>query len=239
MKKLLVANWKANPLTEKQAVDLARETDRQDVVICPPLIFFGAVAKTAKKSALGAQNFFCRKPGPFTGEISARQLKKAGARYVILGHSERRIYQSETDLRVAQKFSDALAENLTPIVCVGETKAQKFKGETKAVLSRQLAGIKKALKNKQGKCLVAYEPIWSISSFAKGKTIEPKEAHAIISYIHDQFKGFGGRVRILYGGSVDDKNIKDFLSSPLVSGALIGSASVDAKKIKKILELTK
>src|SRR3989344_8370843 len=138
MNKLIIANWKMNPTSLKEAEKLAQESDVEGLVICPPFLFLEEVSKIIKKAKLGAQDCFWEEKGAYTGEISPKELKSLGVEYVIIGHSERRQNLGETDEIVAKKIKAAVEEGLTPILCVGETRAERDAGKTKEVVEREL-----------------------------------------------------------------------------------------------------
>ncbi len=237
MGKTLVANWKMNPQSEREAIKLAKISDKENVVICAPFLFLLPIKKILKKAKLGAQDCSFESKGAFTGQISPTQLKKIGASYVILGHSERRIYLGETNETVAKKLRAALDAKLIPIVCVGETKSEHERSETEAVLSRQLGAIEEVLNAVPGNIFIAYEPIWSISTFKTDKIITPAEAQVAISFIKNRTSRFHERLQFLYGGSVTDKNLLNFIEPEFISGALVGSASISATIFSKMIRI--
>ncbi len=225
------------------AVRLASEVARDgadgpvDVAVCPPTIWLEAVAERLKGSGvrLGAQNVHPAESGAFTGEVSASMLAEVGARYVIVGHSERRQVFGESDAFVAEKASAALAAGLVPIVCVGETLDQRESGDAQATVLGQLAasldGVEVA---DASQIVVAYEPVWAIGT---GKTATPDQAQAMHAAIRtalaDRFAG-GDGVEILYGGSVKPGNAAELFAQPDLDGALVGGASLDAESFAAI-----
>jgi triosephosphate isomerase len=231
MRPLIAGNWKMHGLTEDSAAlarglraglgDLAPE-----VLVCPPFTQIAAVAALLEGSGIsvGGQNCDQHRVGAHTGEISATMLRDAGARYVILGHSERRADQHETDALVASKVAAAVAAGLIPIVCVGETAAERAAGEQDAVVARQLAGSLGA----EFKGVVAYEPIWAIGTGKVPTIADITAMHAFIraELVRDQREG--ASTRILYGGSVKPGNAAEILAVPEVGGALVGGASLVA-----------
>ena len=230
MPKILVANWKMNPGTVREAIQLARASDKKNVVIAPPFVYLNEVRQIIRHASLGAQDLFWAEKGAYTGEISPMMLKKSGVRYVILGHSERRRYAGETDATVNKKVKAALARDLSVILCVGEDwKVRKSGlGAAKAFVRNQLA---KDLKGISGtsKILIAYEPVWAIGT---GKADHPKDTAEMGWYI----KLVAGRnVRVLYGGSVNRRNAARFLKEKEISGVLVGGASLRAKEFKRII----
>ncbi|RJP45944.1 triose-phosphate isomerase [Candidatus Parcubacteria bacterium] len=230
MKKLLAANWKMNPDFEDEAVRLARLEDERGVVICPPFPFLGGVGRALKRAALGAQDLFWEKGGAYTGEVSAIMLKGLGARYVIVGHSERRRL-GETDDAVNRKLKAALKAGLRPILCVGEPREARRKGVAAARvhIRRQL---RLGLKGIRKRIVIAYEPIWAIGT---GKSDSPRESAAIARFIKTAVRP---KPRVLYGGSVASQNARSFLQYKEIDGALVGGASLRGKEFKKIISTT-
>ena len=211
-----------------------------DIVIAPPFTAIAASVEATKGSnvAIGGQNLYWQTQGAFTGEVSAGMLAEAGCRYVIVGHSERRQFFGDNDGVVAQKARAAVADGLIPIVCVGESLADREEGRTKEVLSQQFLGGPASLTPEEfSRILLAYEPVWAIGT---GRTATPEiagTAHAFIrSCVHDQFSGeLAGSVRILYGGSVKPDNIQGLKAQPDLDGALVGGASLEAKSFAAIV----
>lgn len=231
MHKLIVANWKMY-LSPKDSAELFKiAAQKSGAVICPSFVALNQLGVLAEKNGigLGAQDCFWENRGAYTGEISPLDLKNLGCEYVIVGHSERRNYFHETDEIVNKKLKAALAVGLTPILCVGENESERKKGKaaTRVVeqLKKALAGFGK-LKTGQG-IIIAYEPIWAIGT---GKACDPKTATEMHQLIKDKVAKLVGvkNVRVLYGGSVDDKNIASYLKHSEIDGALVGGAS--AKK---------
>ncbi len=248
MSKLLIFNWKMNPATLKEASVLAQASDHENVVVAPPFPFMESVADTLIKAKLGAQDLFWEPSGAFTGEVSAQELKNIGVSHVIIGHSERRHKLGETDEVIAKKMKAALSAGLVPVLCVGETKSEKDSGQREAVIERQL---KSALSDFQLLTpdlglIVAYEPVWAIGT---GDPETPEHAAETIAFIKsvvsgpDQIRGADkGRlqfpdVRVLYGGSVDSKNLGDFLKKEEIDGALVGGASLKTEEIGNMTEM--
>src|SRR5690606_32302729 len=183
MKKLVVGNWKMHGSRASNAelikglleADLATTAPRADVAVCPPVVFLADVAEALKGSAIGfgAQDLSVQAQGAYTGEVSGPMLREFGARYAIVGHSERRAYHAESDQIVADKAKAALAHGLTPIVCVGETLAEREADQTEVVVTRQLKAVIDALGDQLARIVVAYEPVWAIGT---GKTASPDQA---------------------------------------------------------------
>ncbi|MBI2010784.1 MAG: triose-phosphate isomerase [Candidatus Colwellbacteria bacterium] len=240
MAKLIVANWKSNPNTLREAVKLAKASDFKNAIIAPPYPYLESVGRILKRAALGAQDAFY-KGGPFTGEVSPDQLKNLKVKYVILGHSERRRYLDETDELINQKVKTALRAGLKVILCIGEDKAIHRQGPAaiKRFLSNQL---KKDLHKVQGtryrvqNLLIVYEPIWAISTEKGSKPDTPAQAAKIIAYLKWLLaKSYELRaIKVLYGGSVTSRNAKSFLARSEIDGALVGGASLKPGEIKKI-----
>ncbi len=247
MRKALIAgNWKMYK-TASAAVALAREiwAERRapgdvDVLLAPPATALHAVEDVLRGSAilLAAQNMHWEKEGAFTGEISPEMIKDAGCTHVILGHSERRQLFGETDEGVARKAVAAHAHELVPIVCVGETLAERDGGKTEAVVERQ---IRKALADisaaELAETVIAYEPVWAIGTGRNATAAQAQEVHAFIRRLvastHGQPAADG--LRILYGGSVKPDNAAELLAAPDVDGALVGGASLVAASFLKIV----
>lgn len=232
MRPLIAANWKMHG--DMSWVEKLRDFDRIlppskrteiEVLICPPAVFIAPMFKTAGGTSikLGAQNCHAEETGAHTGEISAHMLKDAGARYVIVGHSERRA-GGETSAGVKAKAKAATAIKLKPIICVGESLAQREAGKANATVKRQLS---RSLPEGD-KYVVAYEPIWAIGT---GKTATPDDIESMHAHIREIV---GDKVRILYGGSVKPANASDILHTPNVNGALIGGASLEMDSLAAI-----
>lgn len=233
----VAGNWKLNK-TAEEAVVFVREIryglnqlDGIDVAVCPPFIAIPAVAEVlhASKIGVGAQNMYHEDSGAYTGECSAPMLKPF-CQYVILGHSERREYFGETDEGVNKKVKAALAYGMTPIICVGESLAQNEAGETHSFVSGQVRAAFDGLSAEQAAvCVIAYEPIWAIGT---GKSASAAQAGSIIGLtvrgaVAEMFgEETAQAVRIQYGGSVNEKNIADYMQHPDIDGALVGGASL-------------
>ncbi len=214
---------------------------KTEVAVCPPFVSLEAVRDVIKDSriGLGAQNVYLNKSGAFTGEVSAEMLKESGCGYVIIGHSERRQFFHETDSSVNQKIAFVLAEGLTPVVCVGETLAERESGQTHDVVRRQYLGAMKDVKTSDAeKLIIAYEPVWAIGT---GKTATPEQAnevHLFIRGLAEELYGkkFAEKMIIQYGGSVKPENAHDLLSCEHIDGALVGGASLDADQFASIVK---
>lgn len=208
------------------------------IAVCVPAPFLAQVqALLADKPALalGAQDVSSQASGAFTGEVSASMLREFGCRYVIVGHSERRQHHAETDALVADKAKAALAAGITPIVCVGETLAEREAGQTEQVVKRQLAAVIHTNGHCISEIVVAYEPVWAIGT---GKTATPEQAQAVHAVLRTQLKAAtdqAARVRILYGGSMNAANAASLLAQADIDGGLIGGASLKAPDFLKII----
>ena len=212
-----------------------------DIAVCVPAPYLAQVlALKAGESNLsvidvGAQDVSTQASGAYTGEVSAAMLKDLGCHYAIVGHSERRQYHGETDVLVADKARAALASGITPIVCVGETLAEREAGLTEEVVKRQLAAVIHANGHCISEIVVAYEPVWAIGT---GKTASPQEAQAVHAVLRAQLKAatehFAG-IKILYGGSMNAANAATLLVQPDIDGGLIGGASLKATDFLTII----
>jgi triosephosphate isomerase len=238
MAKILIFNWKMNPASLKEALVLAKISDQKNIVVAPPFVFIEEVQKKLKKAKLGAQDLFWEAGGAFTGEISSQELKKMGVKYVIVGHSERRHKLGETDEVIAKKIKAAVDGGLTPVLCVGETFTEKHTGQKEAVLKRQLK-IGLSLISKPyplNSIIIAYEPVWAIGT---GNPETPESALETIQYIKKilNAKPYTLNPKVLYGGSVNSKNLLNYLKYKEVDGALVGGASLKKEEIKKMIQL--
>ena len=204
--------------------------DDREVVLCAPFTALAVLSKTLHggRIRLGAQNVHWEKSGAYTGEISADMLTEIGVHYVVIGHSERRQYFGETDETVNLRVISAQKQGLIPIICVGESKAQRDAGETEKVIIKQIQG---GLVNVDQKNLViAYEPIWAIGT---GETCESEEANRVIGLIRQQLDN--AEVTIQYGGSVKPDNIDEIMAQSQINGALVGGASLDPAVFARIV----
>jgi triosephosphate isomerase len=242
---IIAGNWKMHK-TAAEAVQFVREIrhglnqiENVDSVVCPPFIALPAVhdALQATRIGVGAQNMYFEESGAFTGECAANMLTPF-CQYVILGHSERRAYFGETDEGVNRKIKAALAHGLTPMICVGESLEQNEAGETQSFVGGQVqaafAGLTADLASQ---CIIAYEPIWAIGT---GKSASAAEAGSIIGLtvrgtIADLFgEAIAQTIRIQYGGSVNEKNIAEYMAHPDIDGALVGGASLKASFVELV-----
>ena len=233
-RKLVVGNWKmfgSRPVNaELLAGILAARPFGADVAVCPPFVYLSETAATLARSDIrwGAQDCSAHEQGAYTGEVSAAMLSDLGCRYAIVGHSERRAYHAESDALVADKAQAALARGVTPIVCVGETLAQREAGETEVVVKRQLSVVIHKLAHCASEIVVAYEPVWAIGT---GRTATPEQAQQVHALLRAQLNaatGHGAQMKILYGGSVKPDNAGTLFSQSDIDGGLIGGASLKA-----------
>jgi len=240
---LIAGNWKMNGglAANRILVDallLGLESPRCDVAVCVPSVYLAQMhtllAGTAM--ALGAQDISAQSGGAFTGEQSAAMLHDFGVRYVIVGHSERRQYHGETDEAVAAKATAALVKGITPIVCVGETLAQREAGQTEAVVKRQLAAVIHANGHCISEIVVAYEPVWAIGT---GVTATPAQAQVVHAMLRAQLRHAASQhaegIQIIYGGSMNAANAGELLAQADIDGGLIGGASLKAPDFLKII----
>lgn len=241
---LVAGNWKMHK-TVAEARDLVGAVTRSampagvEVVICPPFTALADAAKVLDGSAvrLGAQDVFWETAGAFTGEVSPVMLADVGCRYVIVGHSERRQFFGETDESVARKTRAAFEHNLTPIVCVGERLEERDAQQTERVVKRQVEAATAGMSTEHlVRLVMAYEPVWAIGT---GRAATGQEANRVIGLIRStvatHHSGPSARIRILYGGSVTADNVSEFSQQPEIDGALVGGASLDAKKFMAII----
>ncbi len=232
-------------LTLKESVKLARKIVRGaekfgvKTILCPSFTSLEEVGKITKgkKTGLGSQDMFWKEEGAFTGEVSAKELKRIGVKYVILGHSERRKL-GETDKIVRQKLEAALLANLTPILCIGETWKERKAGLVKKILQKQISAAFKNLKIGDKKIIIAYEPVWAIGTGRPARPADSKEAlEIIVKELKKYFseKTIKKQITIIYGGSVNSKIIADFIKDGGMAGALVGGASLGAGEFLKII----
>jgi triosephosphate isomerase len=247
-RKLIIAgNWKMNK-TVAEAVSLARDLKLEtanikevDIVVCPPFTALGEVSKEVLTSniRLGAQNMSEHNFGAYTGEIAAGMLKEFSVRYVILGHSERRQYQKEPDALIAKKALAAHAASIKPIVCMGETLAEREAGQTEKVLDTQVRGSLAGLSKQQmEETIIAYEPVWAIGTGKTATSAQAQEAHLFIRRLVGTLfdEATARRVRLQYGGSVKPSNARELMTQPDVDGALVGGASLEARTFADIIK---
>lgn len=246
-KPIIAGNWKmyktipeAKSLISGLSTKLGNET-QVEVVFCPPFTALATVKELVKGTpfGLGAQNLYWKEQGAFTGEISPVMLKDIGCDYCIIGHSERREHFGETDATVNMKVKAALAAGIKPIICVGETLAQREANETKDLIRRQTEGALAGIDVKViPEMVIAYEPIWAIGT---GRTANSQDANEVCALIRATVASLYGKeaseaMRIQYGGSVKPENIKEFMEQPDIDGALVGGASLDVESFYKIVK---
>ena len=243
---ILAGNWKMNLLSgdvrpfAKRLRELAERRSRREVLVCVPFVLIPEAVRAFKGShiAVGAQDVSPEPKGARTGEVSAAQLRDAGAKYVIVGHSERRQYQGETDSLVSRKLAAAQSEGLTPILCVGETLEQRETGIQNELVSLQVKAALRGMTEEQvRRTVIAYEPIWAIGT---GRTATPEQAQEMCARIRACLRElYGARaaraVPVLYGGSMNGDNARSLLRQPDVDGGLIGGASLDPEKFARII----
>ena len=242
----IAGNWKMFKTVHEAVVyvkefrSLVKDIEDVEIVVAPTFTAVHACAEAARNSRVGiaAQNLHWEREGAFTGEISGPMIKEAGAEYVIIGHSERRTLFGETDEAVNRKVRAAIAANLIPIACIGETLAEREAGATLSVLDRQIkAGFDGITGDQVGALGIAYEPVWAIGTGRTATAGQAQEAHAHIRQRLRQW--FGGAAadecHVIYGGSVKPDNTKELLGQPDVDGALVGGASLDIKSFFEIV----
>jgi len=247
-KKLIIANWKMNPQTLDEAVDLVNELERKHLdkvkhclgVVCPPFVFLPQIAKNIQQLKLGAQNVSWAESGSLTGEISATELKDFGVQYVILGHSERRLFMGETDSVVNAKLLESLKHGLTPVLCLGGEEGA-IEGEMKTLCTKQFIKCTRDVsKEDLEKIVYVYEPIWAISTMKDSRPASGEHAAEVINHIHDLLKHRIGKksehVKILYGGTVNKENVGEYARYPEICGALVGAASLNAENFWSVIE---
>lgn len=230
MKPLIVANWKLNPSTAKEAKSIYSgvRSKKVEVVFCPPFVFIPLL----KGVILGAQDCFFEEKGAFTGQVSPLMLKDLKVKYVIIGHSERRKYFQETEDLIEKKLKAVLKAGLKPILCIGETKEQRDNNETEAILKKQL-NVLKSIHEKE--LVIAYEPVWAIGT---GNACDAHEAQTMRLLILKTINGlsFAKKTKVLYGGSANSKNAEMYIKEAGFSGLLVGGASLDKKEFLKVIK---
>ncbi len=233
--RLVAGNWKMHgtrAAVEALVEELKRGIDaavRAEVVVCPPYVYLPCVAERLAGTAiaLGAQNLWSEESGAYTGEVSGLMLRDYNCRHVIVGHSERRTLMGEDDELVGRKFARALAHGLIPILCVGETLAERQAGRTEQVVARQLGAVLDHAGIAAFRAaVVAYEPVWAIGTGRTATPDQAREAHAFIKGVLDR--------PVLYGGSVKPDNAEELLAQPGIDGALVGGASLDVESFAAI-----
>ena len=241
-KKLIAGNWKMNGSLAAnvaliEGLKAGFPASACDVALCVPSVYVAQVQQLCAGTAIqmGVQDVSHQAQGAYTGEISAAMLKDFGVRYAIVGHSERRQYHGETDELVAKKAQAALAAGITPIVCVGETLAQRDAGQTEEVVKRQLAAVIHTNGHCISEIVLAYEPVWAIGT---GKTASPEQAQAVHALLRVQLRAASAqadRIQIVYGGSMNAANASDLLAQTDIDGGLIGGASLKSADFLSII----
>ncbi len=242
---LIAGNWKMN-LDRMSAIALAEAIAREapaedvDVAVFPPFVYMEAVRGVLERTpiAYGGQNMYFASSGAYTGEISGPMLIDMGARYVILGHSERRHIFGESSQLVGKKVAAAFEHGLVPVLCVGETIEQRRDGATQQVVFEQLgAGVAELSSDQVARMVIAYEPVWAIGTGETATPEQAQEVHADLrTWLTDRYNAdIAGRVRIQYGGSVKPSNAAELLAQPDIDGALVGGASLEAESFLAII----
>lgn len=237
MKPLIVANWKMNPSDSKEAFDLAEAVTKgvqgfeADVVLCPPFVYVPQLLSSGNVF-IGAQDCFWEQEGSYTGEVSPAMLRNIGCTHIIVGHSERERFLNETIEMVQKKIKSALGAGLVPVVCIGDYGADDRNSELGAKMRRVLEGLSVG---DISKLVLVYEPVWAISTNPKSRPATSKDVKDAVSYMRSTLQELfdektAKNITILYGGSVDSKNIIEFLGQDKAQGALVGSASLNAQE---------
>ena len=243
MKKFIVGNWKMNgslaandALMQGILAGVGQPTC--DVAVCVPSVYLSqlqSLLASQQAITLGSQNVSQHENGPYTGDVSAEMLKEFGVRYAIVGHSERRMHQAETDTNVAIKAKRALEAGITPIVCVGETQRERDEGMTDYIVRRQFAAVTHLVGSSIHEVVVAYEPVWAIGT---GKTATPEQAQQVHAVLRKQLQAATSQastIRLLYGGSMNASNAAELLAQPDIDGGLIGGAALKADDFLRII----
>lgn len=241
-KKLIAGNWKmngslsSNETLFKQLL-VALGAPSCDVAVCVPSVYLAQAKEQIGKAhlSLGAQDLSMHESGPFTGEVSARMLNDFGVRYCLVGHSERRQYHCETDAQVALKAQQALAHGITPIVCVGETLAEREAGKTDEVVKRQLAAVIHTNGHCISEIVVAYEPVWAIGTGVTASAAQAQQVHAVLRSQLKAATPHADLIRLIYGGSMNAANAAQLLNQPDIDGGLVGGASLKAQDFLSII----
>ncbi|OIP23358.1 triose-phosphate isomerase [bacterium CG_4_10_14_0_2_um_filter_33_32] len=245
-KKIVCGNWKMNTGRD-EAMRLASSIENNlspsnlEVIVCPPFVYLEQVKGVISKITLGAQNCYSENNGPFTGEISAPQLKDFCS-YVILGHSERRKFFKEKDEDISRKVKITIEAGLIPIVCVGETKEERQDKKQNKIIDKQVSSVLEGFSEDQVlKTIFVYEPVWAISTFGTGEICDVSltlpAVGLIRNIIADKFKkSVSENISVLYGGSVNSSNVKEFAKEKEIDGVLVGAKSLDANDFLKIVK---
>lgn len=238
--KIFAANWKLhkNPQETREFftkwTQQALELSSREVIFFPQTVSLDAASSVlgSSKISWGAQNCYFETKGAFTGEVSAQAIKDMGGRYILLGHSERRAIFGETDELIAKKLKTVQSLDITPMLCIGETLAEREAGKTQAVLQKQLKESL-ALADKKKSLVIAYEPVWAIGTGKVATSAQVKETHQDVRNILNDL-GFAAKTPILYGGSVKAENAKELIAIPSVDGFLVGGASLEVESFLTI-----
>ena len=241
-KKLIAANWKMNgsrALVETVSQQLTTLKSEVDVLICPPATLL-AYFPVSEHYSLGAQDISEHADGAYTGELSGDLIKEAGASFVLAGHSERRQYHAESDQLICAKIQQAVASGLTPVLCIGETLAERQQENTEQVIAKQLAAVYASHPELLAKSVIAYEPVWAIGT---GESASPEQAQETHAFIRRQLAEYdskaAAKVRILYGGSVNAANCQALFTQADIDGALVGGASLKPAEFMQICQSAK
>ncbi|MFA5936942.1 MAG: triose-phosphate isomerase [Candidatus Paceibacterota bacterium] len=246
-KKLIIANWKMNPRSSKEAEKLFSNTvknvsnlKKTEVIICPPFVYLDKLKKISRKFSIGAQNIFWVEKGAYTGEISAEMLDSIGVKYVLLGHSERRAL-GENNSDINKKIKAALSAGIISIICIGEKERDENHEYFNIIKTQILECLNGISKNLISKIVIAYEPVWSISTTINRKDETPEDFFEMSIFIRkvlaDKFGIKTEMPRIIYGGSVNEKNVSDFIKNKGVDGVLVGNASLYPEKFSEIIKI--
>jgi len=235
MKNLIVANWKMNPETVKDAENLfdslkkeIKEVKEVEAVVCPPFVYLSCLKSKADSVKIGGQNCFWEEKGAYTGEVSFLMLKDLGCSYVIVGHSERRHKFGETNEMVNKKVKAALNAGLAPILCCGETREERIGGKITDIIDIQVREGLKDIDMATVPVIVAYEPVWAIGT---GESCGVEEAKFVRNFIYN---AISEKIPVLYGGSANSKNAESYLKDAGFDGLLVGGASLDPKEFAEI-----
>lgn len=246
-KLIVIGNWKMNPRTIKEAEKLLSAVNKEiprlkntEVVVCVPYLFIEKLKKASKKVSIGAQDAFYGDTGAFTGEISAEMLSSTGVNYVIVGHSERRTIGENNEL-INKKLKAVLGSGITPILCVGEWQRDEKHEYYNLVKNQVLECLNGVSKNLVSKVIIAYEPVWALSTTVDRRDATPEDSREMAIFIRkvlsDKFGKDATSTRIIYGGSVNDKDAGDFILNGGVDGLLPGRSSLDYKKFSEIIKI--
>lgn len=246
-KKIIIGNWKMNPQTAKEAEKLFKDVAKSvagvkntEIVVCAPFVYISKIKTLSKKIILGAQDAYFGDVGPYTGEVSPEMLYNLGVRYVLIGHSERRAL-GETNALINQKVKGALTAGLVPVLCVGENLRDANHEYFNVVKTQIEECLKSVVKSSIPKVIIAYEPVWAISSTKDRKDATAGDSKEMVIFIRKVLSGLAGLqvakdTRIIYGGSVNDRDAGEFLEHGGVDGVLPGKASLDPKKFVSIIK---